>query len=203
MNCLCKETDYQNSAFQCLYSQCDATDFGVAVQHAIVQCSGLGGDVMQAIRPIVKHSELRRRKEAEYLSGTYAVDQSAAMDAYPVKSGNPYPTQTIDSDLDSLFPTQSAGFPLQSVESIFGIPTSTIPIFPLQSDGNPAASHYSFAPTIAAAPDTTLQATPAAQSALGEPSPVQYTGGATIQMSTNTTVIWIAVSVSALYLALS
>ncbi|PQE06173.1 Extracellular membrane CFEM domain protein [Rutstroemia sp. NJR-2017a BBW] len=92
-DCLCREPEYQNSIFKCLYSQCDTAHFGSALHHSIAQCSGAVSDVTLLTIPDFPNHDSLRRREAEYLGGARL---------YGSGSDSSYPTQ-------SAFPMQSAG----------------------------------------------------------------------------------------------
>ncbi|TVY40570.1 putative RNA-binding protein [Lachnellula subtilissima] len=98
--CLCGEPGYQNSVYQCIYSQCDTVHFGSALHHTIAQC-GTGNQMIFGIPPVPDDVLLQRREE-EYLAGAKFLG--------PTGSAGLYRTESADG---SSFPTQSALFPLQ------------------------------------------------------------------------------------------
>ncbi|OWP06752.1 hypothetical protein B2J93_9 [Marssonina coronariae] len=119
-SCLCSDVNYQNSVFQCIYSQCDTVHFGSALHHAIAQCFGTNDEVFFAIPPIPNRDSLRRREE-EYAAGAVLYGSGSAA-GYPTESAN--------------FPTQSANYPTDSVVGPYS-PSLTaslpFPYFPLNS----------------------------------------------------------------------
>lgn len=56
------------SLFQCLYSQCDSTDYGKALSRTITTCIGVGADI-HMVAPGFVNEELLRVREADYLAG--------------------------------------------------------------------------------------------------------------------------------------
>ncbi|KAI1380007.1 hypothetical protein F4677DRAFT_301684 [Hypoxylon crocopeplum] len=66
--CLCQEKDYQSSLFQCLYSQCDADNYGPALSHSISLCMSLGAEIYM-VAPGRVDDELLRSREEDYLAG--------------------------------------------------------------------------------------------------------------------------------------
>ncbi|KAK0111275.1 hypothetical protein ONS95_001647 [Cadophora gregata] len=152
--CLCSDPNYQNSVFQCIYSQCDTAHFGSALHHAIAQCLGTNNEVFFANPPIPDRDALRRR-EAEYASGEKLAGSGSAV-GYPTESAT--------------FPLQSANYPTDSVAGPYSPnPTSTLfPFFPLNSVTSPAIT--SATPTEPAYNAVRVSTTAAV--------PQLYTGGA-------------------------
>ncbi|GAW27346.1 hypothetical protein SAMD00023353_11200090 [Rosellinia necatrix] len=68
MNCLCHQEEYQKSLFQCLYSQCDSTDYGKALSRTISTCIEVGAEIYM-VAPGFANDELLRAREADYLAG--------------------------------------------------------------------------------------------------------------------------------------
>ncbi|KAH9994739.1 hypothetical protein F4779DRAFT_217407 [Xylariaceae sp. FL0662B] len=67
-NCLCHQQDYQKSLFQCLYSQCDSSQYGPALSHTISVCIDTGAEIYM-VAPGAVGNELLRAREADYLAG--------------------------------------------------------------------------------------------------------------------------------------
>jgi len=170
--CRCSEAAYQNSLFQCLYSQCDTAHFGFALHHTISRCSSLGSEIILSIPRTPNHDALRKR-EAEYLAGAKAYGSGSAV-GFPVQST--YPTQSANN-----YPTPSAAGPY-SLSA-----TSTPPYFPLKTTRGSAGT--------SATP--TEEYTAAAATAAG---PLLYTGPAP-EIAPSITVP-ILVSMAAFYLSL-
>ncbi|TVY21601.1 hypothetical protein LARI1_G000139 [Lachnellula arida] len=123
--CLCSEPGYQNSVYQCIYSQCDTVHFGSALHHTIAQC-GIDNQIIFGIPPVPDNVLLRRREEA-YLAGAKFLG--------PPGSAGLYRTESADG---SSFPTQSALFPLQSAGGHSPQATaSPPPYFPLNTVTSP------------------------------------------------------------------
>lgn len=126
--CLCTETDYQFSVFQCLYSQCDTSHLNSALHHAISQCSNIESYILPALPPVSNH-ELLRQREAEYLAGIKLYGSGSIMDL---------PTQS------SSFLTQSADHLTQSIVGPCSLDTPQY--FSLQTTAQPAIT--SVTPTL-------------------------------------------------------
>ena len=47
--------------FQCLYSQCQTTQFGSALHHALLECSNPETDIPDFLPPLIRQQGLRRR----------------------------------------------------------------------------------------------------------------------------------------------
>ncbi|KAI1092919.1 hypothetical protein F5B19DRAFT_178339 [Rostrohypoxylon terebratum] len=65
--CLCIEKDYQQSLFQCLYSQCDSNHYGPALSHVISLCMNPGAKIY-TLAPGSVDIELLRPREGDYLA---------------------------------------------------------------------------------------------------------------------------------------
>ncbi|TVY67398.1 hypothetical protein LSUE1_G004725 [Lachnellula suecica] len=126
--CLCSEPEYQNSVYQCIYSQCDTAHFGSALHHTITQCVGTENQMIFDVPPVLNHDSLRRRREEEYLAGIKIFGAEGSL--------VPYPTESAP------FPIQSVPFPLQSVGGPYSpSPTaSPPPYFPLNTVTSPAVT---------------------------------------------------------------
>ncbi|KAI1323955.1 hypothetical protein F5Y16DRAFT_326226 [Xylariaceae sp. FL0255] len=68
MTCLCHQKEYQQSLFQCLYSQCDTTDYGQALSRTISTCMDAGAEIYM-VAPGPVNMELLRAREVNYLAG--------------------------------------------------------------------------------------------------------------------------------------
>lgn len=171
--CLCSEAAYQNSVFQCLYSQCDAAHFGFALHHIISRCFSLGSEIILSIPSSPNHDALHRR-EAEYLGGSKDYGSGSAV-GFPVQSG--YLTQSANN-----YPTQSTAKPYSLTA------TSTPPYFPLNT---------ATAPVGTSATPTEEYTTATVSTTTG---PLLYTGpGPEIRA---TVALPILVSIAALYFSL-
>ncbi|KAI1246584.1 hypothetical protein MGN70_013485 [Eutypa lata] len=56
--CLCREKRYQKSLFQCLYAQCDRTQYGPALAYTISACIGTGADINMVSAPALNDDYL-------------------------------------------------------------------------------------------------------------------------------------------------
>ncbi|TVY28817.1 hypothetical protein LHYA1_G002128 [Lachnellula hyalina] len=149
IGCLCGESGYQNSVYQCIYSQCDTVHFGSALHHTIAQC-GTGNQIIFGIPPVPDNVLLQRREE-EYLAGAKSLG--------PPGSSSLYRTESADG---SSFPTQSALFPLQSAGGYSPQATAS-PYFPLNAATLPAIA---------------TSTEPAAIAVSRTPAPLLFTGTA-------------------------
>ncbi|KAI0096397.1 hypothetical protein GGR51DRAFT_30911 [Nemania sp. FL0031] len=68
MNCLCHQQEYQKSLFQCLYSQCDSSEYGRALSRTISTCIEVGAEIYM-VAPGFINEEFLRVREADYLAG--------------------------------------------------------------------------------------------------------------------------------------
>ncbi|KAH6716358.1 hypothetical protein BKA61DRAFT_342067 [Leptodontidium sp. MPI-SDFR-AT-0119] len=162
--CLCSDPNYQNSVFQCIYSQCDTAHFGSALHHAIAQCFGTSNEVFFAVPPIPNRDALRRREE-EYAAGAKLAGSGSAA-GYPTESAT--------------FPVQSANYPTNSVGGPYSpSPTAStpFPFFPLNSVTSPAIT--SATPT-----EPAYNAVPVSTTTAALPVPQLYTGGASTSSKT-------------------
>ncbi|KAI9050343.1 hypothetical protein LZ554_005509 [Drepanopeziza brunnea f. sp. 'monogermtubi'] len=191
--CLCSDVNYQNSVFQCIYSQCDTVHFGSALHHAIAQCLGTDNEVFFAVPPIPDRDALRRRED-EYAAGAKLFGSGSAAGyptesaAFPVQSAN-YPTD------NAAFPVQSANYPTDSVGGPYApSPTASVPFpyFSLTSVTSPAAKS-------ATTTESTRDAVPASTTA-PSPSPQLYTGNASTSRATVS--LAVVLTVAAVYLVL-
>ncbi|KAJ5040317.1 uncharacterized protein L3040_005974 [Drepanopeziza brunnea f. sp. 'multigermtubi'] len=177
--CLCSDVNYQNSVFQCIYSQCDTVHFGSALHHAIAQCLGTDNEVFFAIPPIPDRDALRRRED-EYAAGAKLFGSGSAAG---------YPTES------AAFPVQSANYPTDSVGGPYSpSPTASVPFpyFSLTSVTSPAAKS-------ATTTEATRNTVPASTTA-PSPSPQLYTGNASTSRATVS--LTVVLTVAAVYLVL-
>ncbi|KAH9895514.1 hypothetical protein F4778DRAFT_783871 [Xylariomycetidae sp. FL2044] len=68
MNCLCHKKDYQQSLFQCLYSQCDSDEYGSALSFTISLCMSKGAEIYM-VAPGGINEETLKAREDDYLAG--------------------------------------------------------------------------------------------------------------------------------------
>lgn len=59
--CFCEDTEFQSVVLQCLYSQCQTTQFGSALHHTLSVCTDYGVDTSDASPPLVRHQSIRKR----------------------------------------------------------------------------------------------------------------------------------------------
>jgi hypothetical protein len=169
---------WQQSVFQCLYSQCDTAHFGSALHYTLSQCSRIGGETVLLLPPISNHDSLRRR-EAEYLAGDKLYGSGSAVG---------YPTQSVSLRTQSAnnYPTQSVG----GRYSLSATPSSLLPpYFPLNTAALPA--------TTSATPTESTYTAAAASATAG---PELYTGVALRLVSS--TLLPVFVIIAAFYLSL-
>ncbi|KAA8576042.1 hypothetical protein EYC84_006205 [Monilinia fructicola] len=148
--CLCRDAEYQNSVFKCLYSQCDTAHFGSALHHTITQCVGVADNILLAVPPISNHDSLRRR-EAEYLRGAKLEDVESiggypTLSALPTQSALPLasgiafssvpPLQYLTRDTVTAFATASVTSPSDSVQTTYNTAPEFITASPLIYTGN-------------------------------------------------------------------
>ena len=85
--CLCEDSEFQSVriailhlvclandlqvVLQCLYSQCQTTQFGSALHLTLSACSDSGMDILDALPPLIRHQGLRKRGSSSngYVSG--------------------------------------------------------------------------------------------------------------------------------------
>ncbi|KAL2065429.1 hypothetical protein VTL71DRAFT_3099 [Oculimacula yallundae] len=157
--CLCSDPNYQNSVFQCIYSQCDTAHFGSALHHAIAQCFGTSNEVFFAVPPIPNREALQRREE-EYAAGAKLVGSGSAA-GFPTESAT-YPAQPAN------YQTDSVGGPYSPSPTA---PTP-FPFFPLPSANSPAiTSATSTEPAYNVVPVSTTPVLPVPQLYTGKASP--------------------------------
>lgn len=107
--CLCEDAEFQSMVLQCLYSQCQTTQFGSALHHTLSVCTDSGMDSLDALPPLLRHQGLRKRGSPSigYASGHLSasaihsvarrsVDASAHVNARPTRSVSHLPTHTHD-----------------------------------------------------------------------------------------------------------
>ena len=119
--CLCEDADFQGVrtaivhvkcltnilqvVLQCLYSQCQTTQFGSAVHLTLSACSNSGMDALDALPPLIRHHGLRKRGSPSngYVSGHLSVSAiqsvarrsvsaSAYVSARPTRIAGRFPT---------------------------------------------------------------------------------------------------------------
>ena len=100
---------------QCLYSQCQTTQFGSALHQTLTTCSDSGMDTLDALPPLIRHQGLRKRGSpsigysAGHISASAvhsvarrSVSASAYVSARPTRSVGHLPAHT--HDLPTSFP---------------------------------------------------------------------------------------------------
>lgn len=105
--CLCEDAEFQSVVLQCLYSQCQTTQFGSALHQTLSACSGSGMDTLDASPPLIRHQALRKRGSSNigYASGHLSasaihsvarrsVSASAYVSARPTRSVGHLPAYT-------------------------------------------------------------------------------------------------------------
>lgn len=125
--CLCEDAEFQSVCtpimsrlpsksallmefqvvLQCLYSQCQTTQFGSALHQTLSACSGSGMDTLDASPPLIRHQALRKRGSSNigYASGHLSasaihsvarrsVSASAYVSARPTRSVGHLPAYT-------------------------------------------------------------------------------------------------------------
>ncbi|KAL3420194.1 hypothetical protein PVAG01_08693 [Phlyctema vagabunda] len=130
-DCLCSELLYQNSVFQCLYSQCDTSHYGIALQHTIAQCSGVnsGMNIFAAHGP--DHHDLRRR-EVEYLEGSSVVGSGSVYIASTQKIE--FQTESVRPSVATATSNEYPSFSLQTVTATGVAITSATPTLLVDSN---------------------------------------------------------------------
>ncbi|KAK9775158.1 putative SURF1-like protein [Seiridium cardinale] len=66
IDCLCHEEHFQKSLFQCLYSQCDSSDYGPALLHSMKTCMTASAEIHVGFPTVTEQLDNR---EEEYLAG--------------------------------------------------------------------------------------------------------------------------------------
>ena len=119
--CLCEDADFQSVrtaifrikglakrpqvVLQCLYSQCQTTQFGSAVHLTLSACSDSGMNALDALPPLIRHQGLRKRGSPsnDYVPGHLSVSAvqsvarrsvsaSAYISARPTRITGRFPT---------------------------------------------------------------------------------------------------------------
>lgn len=123
--CLCKDAFFQSAVLQCLYTQCQTSQFGSAVHHALLKCSTYETDDFENSPPLIRRQGLRKqgsgtvRNISSHASASVirtTVRRSAASSAFysPYPSGSVAPIMVSDQEEQStsarsrLSPTRSA-----------------------------------------------------------------------------------------------
>ncbi|CAD6592940.1 MAG: hypothetical protein ASARMPRED_006854 [Alectoria sarmentosa] len=122
--CLCEDAEFQSVVLQCLYSQCQTTQFGFALHQTLSACSGSGMDTLDALPPLIRHQGLRKRGSPSigyasgHLSGSTihsvarrSVSASAYVSARPTRSVGhlPGPTRDLPMSLSVALPATTSG----------------------------------------------------------------------------------------------
>lgn len=117
VRCLCQDSHFQSVSvatrfvdfelivlltilqvvLQCLYSQCQTTQFGSAIHHALSECSDDGLDTFNFLPPLIRHQGLRKRAslDAVYATASASATHSVSRRYASVSAGsNPHPTRS-------------------------------------------------------------------------------------------------------------
>lgn len=109
---------------QCLYSQCQTTQFGSALHQTLSACSDSAMDTLDALPPLIRHQGLRKRGSPSigyasgHLSGSTihsvarrSVSASAYVSARPTRSVGhlPAPTRDLPVSLSVTLPAPASG----------------------------------------------------------------------------------------------
>ncbi|XDG08004.1 hypothetical protein ABKA04_007619 [Annulohypoxylon sp. FPYF3050] len=126
--CLCNEKDYQQSLFQCLYSQCDSSHYGPALSHAISVCMNLGAEIYM-VAPGTVDIELLRSRERDYLAGREVANIAGMQlrQASVVEAGETTTVTTMITAIVtvSISPTTVPLTPLKPLTSLTSLPLHT------------------------------------------------------------------------------
>jgi len=68
--CLCEDSEFQSAVFQCLYSQCQTAQFGIAVHSALLECSGIDVEAHAVLPHLIRHQKFRNRRNIYSGSGS-------------------------------------------------------------------------------------------------------------------------------------
>ncbi|KAI5922292.1 hypothetical protein F4810DRAFT_290890 [Camillea tinctor] len=98
MSCLCHTKEYQRSLFQCLFSQCDPTDYGPALSRTIASCLGTGAEIYM-VAPAGADPELLRLREADYLAGKDTLADVPGLELRQESIGGGYTVTTTVTQL--------------------------------------------------------------------------------------------------------
>ena len=114
---------------QCLYSQCQTTQFGSALHQTLLACSGPALDTLDALPPLIRHQGLRKRGSPtiSYASGHLSasaihsvarrsVSASAYVSARPTRGLGHLPARLHDlpTSIPVTFPAPLSGAKLNS-----------------------------------------------------------------------------------------
>ena len=122
---------------QCLYSQCQTTQFGSALHHTLSVCTDYGVDTSDASPPLVRHQSIRKRgslsisSASGHLSASVihsvarrSVSASAYGTTRPTRSIGHFPIHTHDLPLSSSVATTAPSNSANLNESIvLALPT--------------------------------------------------------------------------------
>lgn len=110
---------------QCLYSQCQTTQFGSALHKTLSKCSDSGMDTLDALPPLIRHQGLRKRgsptignasghlsASAVHSMARRSVSDYAYVSARPTRSVGHLPAYTHD-----LPTSRSVAFPAPSSDA--------------------------------------------------------------------------------------
>lgn len=128
-SCLCDDNEYQNSVYQCLYSQCHTAQFANALHHTLAICSAekkTNKDAPQIHVPaLIRQGDLRKKKRQ---NAVQSVTQSASVGR---------PTQSVSRSVAQSV-TRSVGTPQASVSASAYLPGNQRRAFP-QNPAQPTA----------------------------------------------------------------
>ncbi|KAI9716085.1 MAG: hypothetical protein M1812_005512 [Candelaria pacifica] len=104
MKCLCEEAEFQNAVFQCLYSQCQTTQFGSALHYALSECFNYGSGASTTPPRLIRHDNLHKRQDHQPRYASVSASASAFHSVHRRYAGSTIPayslpTQSADVDL--------------------------------------------------------------------------------------------------------
>ena len=103
---------------QCLYSQCQTTQFGSALHHTLSVCTDYGVDISDVSPPLVRHQGIRKRGSPSISSASGHLSSSAIHSvARRSVSASPYGTTRPTRSIGHL-PVQTPDLPLSSSVAI-------------------------------------------------------------------------------------
>ena len=108
---------------QCLYSQCQTTQFGSALHQTLTACSDLGVDTFDALPPLIRHQGLRKRGSPSigYVSGRLSASATHSVARRSVSASayvSARPTRSVGRQA-----AQTHGLPI-SLAAAISIPSS-------------------------------------------------------------------------------
>ncbi|KAI4110654.1 MAG: hypothetical protein LQ339_001231 [Xanthoria mediterranea] len=117
--CLCEDAQFQGAVLQCLYSQCQTSQFGCALHHTMAHCFEEDSQTVQTLPALIRHQALRKRQ----IPGAYASASVSSSAVHSVARG-----QLSASALDNARPTRSASSTSLLTDVIpIAVPTGPFP----------------------------------------------------------------------------